>query len=140
MSIDDRHPKDKYPKVILEGYPQNLRQEILDKHNKTTIGDLVQANYPIFGPDDLGGAYDPTYAGVGVGRQHKNTAEDLWNRDYNRTVPKGSLGIVVDKSEFNSLIDWFQHGHMWWCFPEEYEIVEKDAKDTDALVSGSTKD
>ena len=135
---DNNEGNTNFPKTILEGYPQNLRQEIIAKHNKTNIGDLVQATYPIYGPDDLGTQYDPTYAGVGVGKQYKWTAEELWDRDYNRTIPKGSLGIVIDKSEFNSLIDWFQQGNKWWCFPEEYEIVE-DNKGAPDRVSGSTE-
>jgi len=135
---DDNEGKDKYPRTILEGYPQSLRQEIIAKHDKTNVGDLVQANYPIYGPDDLAAQYDPTYAGVGVGKSYKGTAEELWNTDYNRTVPKGALGIVLEKSAFNSLIDWFSYGNQWWCFPEEYEIVE-DNKGAPCRVSGSTE-
>lgn len=134
---DDNEGKLKYPKTILEGYPQNLRQEIIEKHERTKIGDLVQSNYPIYGPDEFN-PYGDTYAGVGVSGQYKWTAEELWDREYNRVVPKGALGIVVDKSEFNSLVDWFAQGNKWWCFPEEYEIVE-DNKSSPCRVSGSTE-
>ena len=125
-----------------------LRKKLIKKMEATTIGDLVEAKFVIYGPAFAYEGYGSTYASgpvggpsgsQGIGTSSQKIYADLLDEIYggpSGSVEKGTVGVVLDKSSFNTLIHWMPIGPRWWVFPEEYEIVSTTKENT-IRISGS---
>ena len=75
----------------------------------------------------------------GVGTSSQKIYADLLDEIYGGpsvSVERGTLGVVLDKSSFNTFVHWMPKGPRWWIFPEEYNIVSTTKKNT-TRISGS---
>jgi hypothetical protein len=125
-----------------------LRKKLIKKLEATSIGDLVEAKFVIYGPalglDGYGSSYASgplggTSGSQGIGVSSQKIYADLLDEIYGGpsvSVERGTLGVVLDKSSFNTFVHWMPKGPRWWIFPEEYNIVSTVREDTDR-VSGS---
>ena len=125
-----------------------LRKKLIKKLEATSIGDLVEAKFVIYGPalglDGYGSSYASGPIGTASGSQaigisSQKIYADLLDEVYAGTsisVERGTLGIVIGMTTFNVHVHWLPKGPKWWIFPEEYNIVSKNKEDTFRL-SGS---
>ena len=125
-----------------------LRKKLIRKMEETSIGDLVEAKFVIYGPafgyEDYGVSYASGPIGgasgsQGIGTSSQKIYADLLDEIYGGpsvSVERGTLGVVLDKSTFNTFVHWMPKGPRWWIFPEEYEIVSTTKENT-ARISGS---
>jgi len=124
-----------------------LRKRLIKKMEATSIGDLVEAKFVIYGPAFGLNDYDASaYASgplgnssgsQGIGVSSQKIYADLLDEIYGGpsvSVERGTLGIVLDKSSFNTFVHWMPKGPRWWIFPEEYNIVSKNKEDTAGLT------
>ena len=120
-----------------------LRQKLIKKITETSIGDLVESKFVIYGPAFTMDGYEASYgsgpAQQGIGTSSQKIYADLLDEVYAGTsisVERGTLGIVIGMTTFNVHVHWLPKGPKWWIFPEEYNIVSKNKEDTFRL-SGS---
>ena len=125
-----------------------LRKKLIKKMEATSIGDLVEAKFVIYGPafglDGYGSSYASGPLGnpsgsQGIGVSSQKIYADLLDEIYGGpsvSVERGTLGVVLDKSSFNTFVHWMPKGPRWWIFPEEYNIVSTTKKNT-TRISGS---
>jgi hypothetical protein len=122
-----------------------IRQRLIKKIAATSVGDLVESKFVIYGPAFTMDGYEASYgsgpsgSSQGIGTSSPKIYADMLDEIYGGqsvSIEKGKLGIVIDISLFNVHVHWLPKGPKWWIFPEEYDIVSKNKEDT-ARITGS---
>ena len=125
-----------------------LRKKLIRKMEETSIGDLVEAKFVIYGPAFGLEGYGASYASgplggasgsQGIGTSSQKIYADLLDEIYGGpsvSVERGTLGVVLDKSSFNT--DLNQHlnspgGELRFLEIPDYERDFYD-QDKDPLV------
>jgi len=120
-----------------------MRDQMVKKIGDTSVGDLVQSKFVIYGPalsvEDNGVSYGPGPNYQGIGTSSPSIYSALLDELYGGTtvtVERGALGIVTDIGTFNVNIHWLPRGPKWWVFPEEYDVISRNRENC-SRISGS---